>query len=89
MHVMASDTQRAEFRVRSKGRFALVVEGTDEPIVANVCDVSPSGIGLEAPSSVPIGAAVRLDGDGIVADGVVRYCRPEDGYYRIGVALIP
>jgi hypothetical protein len=86
---MASDTQRAELRIRSKGRFTLLVEGGSQPIVATVCDVSPSGIGLEARSSVAVGAPVRLDGDGIVADGVVRYCRPQDGIYRIGVALVP
>lgn len=85
---MASDTQRAELRIRSKGRFTLLVEGAAQPIVASVCDVSPSGIGLEAQSSVAVGTAVRLDGDGIMADGVVRYCRSENGQYRIGVALV-
>ena len=88
MCLMSLPAQRSERRVKSKGRFGLLVNGT-EAINAAVYDVSPSGICLEAETEVAIGTPVQLDGDGIVAEGVVRYCNAEGRIYRIGVALLP
>jgi PilZ domain len=85
---MSSENQRAERRVKSKGRFTVIVDGA-QPILANVCDVSLSGICLETERGMETGTPVRLDADGIVADGVVRYCKVQDGSYRIGVSLLP
>jgi hypothetical protein len=88
MLLMSAENQRSESRVKSRGRFELQMEGA-EPVVGEVCDVSLSGICLEAERKVEIGTPVRLDGDDIVADGVVRYCALRDGRYRIGIALLP
>lgn len=85
---MGSERQRVEPRVKSRGRFGILVEG-EKPILADVCDVSISGICLEAEASVAVGTSVQLDGNGIVADGIVRYCHAQGGKYRIGVALQP
>ena len=74
--------------MKSKGEFGVFVEGLD-PITASVYDVSPSGICLEAKVGLECGTVVRLDGDGIIAEGVVRYCKPEGELYRIGIALQP
>jgi hypothetical protein len=85
---MSDKNARSECRVRSKGEFWLLVEGLD-PLTATVYDVSPSGICLEAEIGLESGTAVTLDGDGIIAEGVVRYCKPTGELYRIGIALQP
>jgi PilZ domain len=85
---MSAECQRTEKRIKSKGQFLILMEG-GEPVLATVCNISVSGICLEAERGVEPGKAVQLDGNGIVADGVVRHCRFENGLYRIGVALQP
>jgi hypothetical protein len=85
---MGNNNARSEHRVKSKGEFGLLVDGFD-PITANVYDVSPSGICVETKIGLQCGTLVTLDGDGIVAEGVVRYCKLEGGTYRIGIALQP
>lgn len=55
--------------------------------MAEVHDVSPSGICVETEIGVECGTFVILDGDGIVAEGVVRYCKAEGQRYRLGIAL--
>ena len=86
--LMSAENQRVESRVRSRGRFELRMEGA-EPVVATVCDISLSGICIETERKVEIGTPVRLDGDDIVADGVVRYCAFQNGLYHLGIALLP
>jgi hypothetical protein len=85
---MSSENGRTERRVKSKGEFGLLVNGC-APIMATVYDVSPSGICLETQIGIACGTPVTLDGDGIIAEGVVRYCRAEGERYRIGIALQP
>jgi len=85
---MDANQKRAEPRVRSRGKFDLVIEG-EGPITAWLCDVSESGLCLKTQTPVEPGQAVRLDGNGLIADGVVRYCRPEGDLCVIGVALVP
>lgn len=85
---MSYDNARAERRVKSKGEFGLMVDGRD-PITAHVCDVSPSGICIETEIGLECGTPVTLDGDGLMAEGVVRYCRAEGELYRIGISLLP
>jgi hypothetical protein len=83
---MSYDNGRAERRVKSKGEFGLLVNGRN-PITAYVCDVSPSGICLKTEIGLECGTPVTLDGDGLMAEGVVRYCRPEGESYKIGISL--
>jgi hypothetical protein len=80
--------KRVELRIKSKGRLALLAPGT-EPIVATICNVSPSGIGLEAERGLEVGTIVQLDSDAVEASGVVRFCAAQNGVYRIGVAIEP
>lgn len=80
--------KRVEPRIRSKGQIALLASGT-EPIVATICNISLSGIGLEAERGLEVGTAVRLDTDAVEASGVVCYCAAQNGVYRIGVAIDP
>jgi hypothetical protein len=77
---------RAEARIKSRGRFEILVDGR-EPIVATVYDVSPSGLCLDSDAGVERGSRIQLDGYGIIADGVVRYCAQVGNIYRIGVEL--
>jgi hypothetical protein len=84
----SNNNTRSESRVRSKGEFGLLVAGLD-PITARVYDVSTSGVCLETEIRLECGTLVTLDGDGIIAQGVVRYCKPEGELYRIGIALQP
>jgi hypothetical protein len=88
MLIMACEDRRVEPRVKSRGCFQLIVGGAT-PLTTTVYDTSPSGICLEAVVPVEINTAVRLDGEGFVADGVVRFCKNEGGTYRIGVCFVP
>ena len=84
---MMSDDRRAEERLKSGGQFQLLVGGA-EPLKATVYNTSPSGICLEAIVPVEKETEVRLDGEGFVADGVVRYCEKCGGLYRIGIGFV-
>jgi PilZ domain len=80
-----------EQRLRSRGSVQIVTEGA-QPAAAKVLDVSPSGIGIESTMALECGTAVRLDCYGVIAEGIVRHCRPVvDRYDRfvIGIALVP
>jgi PilZ domain len=88
MFLMAFEDRRAEPRVKSRGCFQLFVGGTT-PLTTTVYDTSPSGICVEAVVPVEINTAVRLDGEGFVADGVVRFCKRDGGTYRIGICFVP
>jgi hypothetical protein len=44
---------------------------------------------METTAPVEIGTAVRVDGEGFVADGVVRYCNYHGSSYRIGIHFVP
>ena len=85
---MNANQKRGEPRVRSRGKLDLLIEG-ESPITAWLCDVSESGLCLKTQSPVEPGRVVRLDGNGLMADGVVRYCRTEGELCVIGVALVP
>jgi hypothetical protein len=83
---MMFEERRVEERVRSKGRFQLFVDGA-EPLT--VYNTSPTGICVEAIAPVEKETEVRLDGEGFVANGVVRYCERLGGLYRIGIGFVP
>jgi hypothetical protein len=88
MFIMTFEDRRAEPRVKSRGSFQLFVGGAT-PLTTTVYDTSPSGICLEAVVPVEIDTAVRLDGEGFIADGVVRFCKNHGGTYRIGICFVP
>jgi hypothetical protein len=52
-------------------------------------DISPRGIGLSSPASIDPGCIVELDAQGRTRFARVRYCRPDDANYRIGLELLP
>lgn len=73
--------------MKSRGCFQLFV-GAAQPLTTTVYDTSPSGICLEAVVPVEIDTAVRLDGEGFIADGVVRFCKNHGGTHRIGICFV-
>src|SRR4030088_2501716 len=77
---------RKEPRIRSRGLVHLVV-GEIQRIEAIICDVSPSGISVEAPVGVPVGTIVNIDAGLYTSEGVVRHCSADGSRYRIGVDL--
>ena len=85
---MSAHELRNESRIRSRGRFEILLDGSD-PISATLWDVSPSGLCLETKAPVNPGTAVQLESAGFIADAVVRYCRQEGEVCKVGVALSP
>jgi hypothetical protein len=85
---MTSEGHRVEHGVKSRGQFQLLVNGA-EALTTTVYHTAPFGISLEAVTPVGTGTAVRLDGEGFIADGVVRYCNSHGGTYRIGICFVP
>jgi hypothetical protein len=79
---------RFEAGVRSRGSFDLLIEG-GPAVPASIVEVSPSGICLEAGSAIERDTRVRLEGCGVIANGVVRHCQRIGEAYRIGVSLSP
>jgi hypothetical protein len=82
---MTNDERRAESRVRSRGRVTLL--SGDKAASGTVYDVSLTGLGVDADIAIHPGAAVKIDGEGFTAAGIVRYCGPHHGRYRIGIEL--
>ena len=85
---MTFEDRRAEPRFLSKGSFQLFVDGV-EPLATTAYNTSPSGICLESAVPVETGTAVRIDGEGFIARGVVRHCTTHDYIYLIGISFVP
>ncbi len=85
---MASNENRSEARIRSRGQVTLLAQGVDQ-IPAVICDISLSGLSLQADRGLARGTEVVIDGLGFVGEGVVRYCECLGAVFRIGVQLRP
>ena len=81
-------SRRQEKRIPWRGSIRLVVPGL-EPFHATIADISEKGCGVRAEKPIETGAAVGIDGDGFHGSGIVRFCYPAGGLYRIGIELIP
>jgi PilZ domain len=78
-------TQRKEVRVALRRAVQLHIGGVG-PIPAILCDVSKSGVAVEARRWIRVGTRVRIDGAGFATEGEVRYCEPQTRGYRIGIS---
>lgn len=56
-------------------------------IAATIVDMSEIGLGLWSEKAVETGTPVGIDGNGFHGAGVVRYCYPRDGGFRVGIEL--
>ena len=63
-----------------------VVERTE---FCSCVDISPRGIGLSSPAMIDPDCVVELDSQGRTRFARVRYCRPDDANYRIGLEFLP
>jgi hypothetical protein len=52
-----------------------------------VVDVSSRGMGLMVPKSLPLGTPIKIEAHDELLLGEVCYCVPEDGVYRVGLAV--
>jgi hypothetical protein len=79
--------KRAETRLRSRGSFRILAEGT-HPIHSKLVDTSPSELGLKTEVELGPGTAIRLECSGIEIDtGTVKNCEASGEHFIIDVAL--
>lgn len=52
-----------------------------------VIDVSPRGMGLTVPESLPLGTPVKIEAHDELVLGEVCYCVAYEGKYRVGLAV--
>jgi len=82
--------RRAAERYETEGEARLVIRG--EAIQVAVRDRSETGFGLVADEPVATEAYARLDIDSQyrqeIFEGLVTYCRGEEGRYRIGFDIV-
>ncbi len=84
--MVRDEDQRREVRFPADTSAKLLVGGSI-PTVVRVVDVSASGLGLELPVSIPVGAAVSVDlGLGVVS-GEIRHCTNCSSKFRVGMHL--
>ena len=81
------DNRRSEARISTQLSAKLRIHGTPAAIQVNVVDLSPSGLGLELPSAVPVGAHASIDLVRGVAVGEIRHCAQRWEKYRAGMRL--
>jgi hypothetical protein len=82
--VAAQDSNRKSERMPFSGTVRVTKPKT---LVAKGVDISPAGIGLDVPQTIPEGTAIELelsDGGAALA-GTVRMARPTGGGFRLGV----
>ena len=77
---------RSHRRILWRGSVHLVAPAGDR-IAATIVDMSEVGLGLWSENVVETGTQVGIDGNGFHGAGVVRYCYPCDGGFRLGVQL--
>jgi hypothetical protein len=65
--------------------------GFDFAVECDVVDLSISGLGIEVPDPMPRFATVKVTVDGpygsVKCKGMVRYCRPAEDGYRVGLQI--
>lgn len=77
---------RSEPRIPVDLSAALTCPG-DDRMFARIVDMSQSGLGLELPASVPVGARVSVHFLCGIAFGEIRHCNNTSGVYRAGMRI--
>ena len=85
---MNSSERRQHQRIEWRGSVHVVIPG-GQPLEATIADISERGCGLNATCALEPGSVVGIDGTGFEGTGVVRYCYPLNGHFRIGIELTP
>jgi len=79
--------RRAEQRFMCSDLVTVELENQAQTMVANLEDISPSGVCLEMEQAVPAGAKMVLDCSGCRFRGEVRYCVFNQTGYQVGLQL--
>jgi hypothetical protein len=66
---------------------ALVLGEQEVSVNAHIVDVSDRGLGLSMETEVAVGSRIKIDIEDASLCGTVRYCRPQDGAYSVGLLL--
>jgi hypothetical protein len=86
--VMASDTERrSEVRAPVNLPATLRLTGSPSSIPVRVVDISDSGLGLEMPSAIAVGASVNVELSTGAAIGEMRHCARRRDAYRAGMRI--
>jgi hypothetical protein len=65
---------------------ALHLDASDEPLAANLIEVSRAGLKLQAAEALPVGSLITIDVGEITVLGEVRRCDPGPGdSYTVGL----
>jgi hypothetical protein len=83
--------RRREIREPAGGQPALrwvANSGKPERADVGVVNVSDSGIRVQSPVAIDVGARVTIEGDSIRGHAMVRYCNPENDRFSIGLQLM-
>lgn len=85
---MSGDSyMRSETRMPVDLTTKLHVAGSPAPLPVRVIDMSPSGLGMELTTPVPVGARVSVQLGYRTALGEMRHCARTGQHYRAGVRL--
>ena len=89
-HTAAARNRRQETRIPcDPGDALLQLAGNPEPVEGYIVEVSKSGLQLRLGTCVPHGVSVRITRAGMIINGEIRYCRPNDaGSFDTGVAIL-
>ena len=80
--------RRVYRRTDWRGSVRLLVPDVD-PVDATIADISECGWGLRIDRAIDAGSEVGIDGTGFRGKGVVRFCYPHHGAFRVGIELLP
>lgn len=80
--------RRREARIRTDKPVELtVLGGSQASSPAQAVEFSGHGLQLVTPQSVPVSAAVKVEGDDWMILGEVCYCRPEGIHFVVGLKV--
>jgi hypothetical protein len=84
----AAGEVRSELRLPTDLPAVVRVAGSAEQMNARVVDMSPSGMGMELATPMPLGSKVCVNIEQGLAFGEIRFCRQRpDGVYFVGFLL--
>jgi hypothetical protein len=83
---MDGKERRRQPRIEWRGYVKLTIPDGNL-IDATIADISEVGCGFRTERALDPGLPIVIDGTGFHGDGIVRYCYPHQGAFRVGVEL--
>lgn len=85
--IESDDRRRLEARIEFQSAGVLRILNSFRTLAVTVIDISPSGLGLELPTLIPVGAAVRVEFSAGIGTGEIRHCARRGDRYRAGMRM--